>query len=73
MFLVICALPSMVGSIGVFVFLPESPKFLMSQGRTDEALQVMRTIFRWNTGQPRSEFPVRYHIIIFITIKQIEL
>lgn len=37
---------------------PESPKFLVSQGKTDEALAILRTIYAVNTGRDKSEFPV---------------
>lgn len=36
----------------------ETPKFLASQGRLDEALAVLRAIFAANTGRPADEFPV---------------
>ncbi|XP_071626003.1 synaptic vesicle glycoprotein 2C [Temnothorax longispinosus] len=38
---------------------PESPKFLVSQGKTDEALAILRTIYAVNTGRDESEFPVK--------------
>lgn len=40
------------------IFFPESPKFLMSQGRNDEALRVFQTIFQINTGRLRADYPV---------------
>lgn len=46
--------------IGVILLqYPESPKFLLSQGKTDEALAVLRNIYAVNTGRDKSEFPVR--------------
>ncbi|KAG7310221.1 hypothetical protein JYU34_004777 [Plutella xylostella] len=41
-----------------FVFLPESPKFLMSRGRNDEAMAVFRRIYSMNTGRPGEEYPI---------------
>ncbi|KAL6260374.1 hypothetical protein P5V15_007903 [Pogonomyrmex californicus] len=38
---------------------PESPKFLVSQGKTDEALEILRNIYAINTGRDKSEFPVK--------------
>lgn len=43
----------------IFVcFFPESPKFLMSRGRNDEAMAVFRRIYRINTGRTENEYPV---------------
>ncbi|XP_045767120.1 synaptic vesicle glycoprotein 2B-like [Maniola jurtina] len=41
-----------------FLFLPESPKFLMSRGRNDEALLVFRWIYSLNTGKPPESYSV---------------
>ncbi|XP_059617779.1 synaptic vesicle glycoprotein 2B-like [Phlebotomus argentipes] len=38
--------------------LPESPKFLMSRGRCEEALRVLQTIYRRNTGKHADTYPV---------------
>jgi VNT family MFS transporter (synaptic vesicle glycoprotein 2) len=38
---------------------PESPKFLVSQGKTAEALAILQRIYAVNTGRDKSEFPVR--------------
>ncbi|XP_063635472.1 synaptic vesicle glycoprotein 2B-like isoform X1 [Cydia splendana] len=43
----------------VFLFLPESPKFLMSRGRNEEAMQVFRKIYRLNTGNPKEDYPIK--------------
>ena len=37
---------------------PESPKFLASQGKTDEALAILRKIYATNTGRDEDEYPV---------------
>ncbi|CAD0244634.1 unnamed protein product [Spodoptera exigua] len=42
-----------------FLCLPESPKFLMSRGRNEEAMAVFRTIYRLNTGKPADDYPVK--------------
>lgn len=38
--------------------MPESPKFLMSQGRNSEALQAFQKVFHINTGKPKDSYPV---------------
>ncbi|XP_073952770.1 synaptic vesicle glycoprotein 2C-like isoform X2 [Choristoneura fumiferana] len=42
-----------------FLCLPESPKFLMSRGRNDEAMEVFRKIYRLNTGKTKEDFPIK--------------
>lgn len=61
-FLLICALPSFAVAVLLF-FLPESPKFLLSKGRSDEALEIFRSIYSINTGKDRSEYPVKHLIL----------
>lgn len=50
-------LPSVLFGLGVLHF-PESPKFLMTQGRHDEALEILEKMFAFNTGRPLTEYPV---------------
>ncbi|XP_050346816.1 synaptic vesicle glycoprotein 2C-like isoform X3 [Nymphalis io] len=40
-------------------FGPESPKYLISQGRHDESLNVLRTIYSGNKRKPAADFPVK--------------
>uniref|UniRef100_A0A0C9RFK5 Sv2c_0 protein n=1 Tax=Fopius arisanus TaxID=64838 RepID=A0A0C9RFK5_9HYME len=50
MFLALCALPEFIAFI-VLTWFPESPRFLLSKGRDDEALEVFRYIYALNTGK----------------------
>nr|XP_003705033.1 PREDICTED: synaptic vesicle glycoprotein 2B-like [Megachile rotundata] len=58
LFLSLCGVPTLFGLICLSLF-PESPKFLMTQGRTEEALQVFRKIYRINHGRSADEFPIQ--------------
>lgn len=49
LFLVVCGLPSLFAFI-VITFLPESPKFLLGQGKQAEAQKIIHKINRVNNG-----------------------
>ena len=58
LFTVLCGIPSLLSAVAV-TFLPESPRYLLSQGDEEGALKVLRRVFKANTGQPVHMFPVR--------------
>lgn len=62
LYLLICAVPSITGTI-IFIFLPESPKFLMTIGRNEEALEVFRRVYKINSGKPASSYPVSKRVL----------
>lgn len=49
------------GYIALFIlpFFPESPRYLLVQGRKDEALQVLQTVYSYNTGLSKNDYPVK--------------
>lgn len=57
-FLAVCSLPSIIGGLGL-IALPESPKFLMSQGRNAEALLAFQKIYSINKRTSRNAYPVK--------------
>lgn len=61
-FLLICAVPSFVVA-ALLCFLPESPKFLLSQGKTEEAINIFRHIYHVNTGNDADSYPVKHLIL----------
>lgn len=65
-FLLVAAVPSFIASF-LINFFDESPKFLMSRGRREEALEAFRKIYWINTGKPKDTFPVCIIIIIITT------
>ncbi|XP_058797394.1 synaptic vesicle glycoprotein 2B-like isoform X2 [Phymastichus coffea] len=58
LYLSTCGIPILIGALGLSFF-PESPKFLMSQGRNDEALEVLKKIYSMNNGVPQEEYPIK--------------
>lgn len=58
-FLTICGTPALLAFL-VMLYLPESPMFLMAQGRNDEALKVFQRMYATNTGNSPETFPVIY-------------
>ncbi|XP_025164006.1 synaptic vesicle glycoprotein 2B [Harpegnathos saltator] len=56
-FLSLCGVPTMIGVL-CLCFFPESPKFLMTQNRNEEALEVFKRIYSTNTGLPKDSYPI---------------
>ncbi|KAH8381387.1 hypothetical protein KR093_003932, partial [Drosophila rubida] len=61
-FLLVCALPSLISGLVLYT-MPESPRFLMSQGRNKEALEMLQMIYRINTGKPKDTYPIKSLIL----------
>lgn len=61
-FLMVCSLPSFLVTFLLF-YLPESPKFLLSRGKFDKALEVFRGIYSTNTGMPKELYRIEELII----------
>ncbi|XP_016841776.1 synaptic vesicle glycoprotein 2B-like [Nasonia vitripennis] len=53
-----CGIPILIGALGL-TFFPESPKFLMSQGRNEEALEVFKTMYAVNNGVSKDTYPIK--------------
>lgn len=63
-YLFVCAFPSLIGGIA-FIFMPESPKFLMSVGRNEEALRVFQLVYSLNTGKMKETYPVNISMFLY--------
>lgn len=59
LFLLVCAVPGFICGL-IMIFLPESPKFYLSMGQEEKAVEVLKIMYRWNTGRSKNEFPVRH-------------
>ncbi|KAM7350063.1 synaptic vesicle glycoprotein 2A-like [Cochliomyia hominivorax] len=57
LFMIICGIPGLICGLTLFK-IPESPKYLLSQGQEEKALEVLKTIYRINTGNTKESFPV---------------
>ncbi|KAK9884628.1 hypothetical protein WA026_007468 [Henosepilachna vigintioctopunctata] len=55
--LIIYALPSLLFAVLIYL-LPESPKFLMTQGKYQEALEILKSMFSINKGMSKDDFVV---------------
>jgi len=58
-FVTVCGIPAVLVTIAL-VFLPESPKFLLSTGRESDALKIFRKIFMQNTGKHAADYPINH-------------
>ncbi|KYM81003.1 Synaptic vesicle glycoprotein 2A [Atta colombica] len=66
-FLSLCGVSSLIG-VCCLSFFPESPKFLMTQNRNKDALEIFKKIYNINTGLPKDNYPIVY-IIVIVYIK----
>lgn len=57
-YLSLCGVSTLIGVI-CLSFFPESPKFLMTQNRNEDALEVFKHIYSVNTGLPKDNYPIR--------------
>ncbi|KAI4457434.1 synaptic vesicle glycoprotein 2 [Holotrichia oblita] len=57
-FILICSIPSIIAFVG-HCFLPESPKFLMTVGRNEEALRTFKKVYSINTGRDPDTFLIK--------------
>ncbi|XP_026478597.1 synaptic vesicle glycoprotein 2C-like isoform X2 [Ctenocephalides felis] len=58
LYVLICSLPNLLGLIMIITF-PETPKFLLATGKTEEALDVLARMYASNKGRKPSDFPIK--------------
>lgn len=59
LFLIMCSVPSVLAAAAIAFLIPESPKFTNSQGNEVETLNILRKIYRRNTGNSILEYEVK--------------
>ncbi|XP_033167067.1 synaptic vesicle glycoprotein 2B [Drosophila mauritiana] len=57
-YLFVLGIPSLISGL-IFCSMPESPRFLMAQGRNEEALQAFKQIYHVNTRKPKDSYPIK--------------
>ena len=66
-FALICSFPSAIGATLVYVWIPESPRFLGLEGRSGEAVEVANSLVNKMSGSSNSSSPV-----LPLTIEELE-
>ena len=57
LYLGVIGIPTLIVA-AVLTRYPESPKFLLSRGKSEEALEILRDVYASNAGRHRNEYPV---------------
>ncbi|PBC26393.1 Synaptic vesicle glycoprotein 2C [Apis cerana cerana] len=57
-YLLICSIVPILGLVTAST-LPQSPKYLVNIGKTDEALKLLRTMYSMNKKKPANTFPIK--------------
>lgn len=56
LFVIVCSLPSITLAF-LIMKMPESPKFLLAQGKHKETINCLKFVHRWNSNS-NDKFPV---------------
>lgn len=63
LFVFLCSVPCVISSLFGFLWVPESPRWLMTQGKNDQALAILRGAAALNSQDPSVVFPPGTHLL----------
>lgn len=63
LFVIVCGLPSLISGLGLLP-VPESPKYLLGQGRQADTIKILQRVYWLNGGNGRKNQPLQIGAII---------
>lgn len=54
LFVIVCGLPSLISGLGLLP-VPESPKFVLSQGDQEKTVRIIEIVYRFNDSQAKNQ------------------